>query len=124
MLDARHEPRQHRSVAHSGVKNLKSGRRRFDLTQFASCAGGENGLFVARVDERQILLAIVVETKRDRWVRGSRGPLVAQAPNGALGGDVHSVVPLQVPLRNAADGTQPSEPEEIERWDRSYSWCK
>ena len=52
-MHAAHQPRQHRGIAHSGVKDAKGRRRRPQSTELLRGSFRDDGLFVAGIHEGQ-----------------------------------------------------------------------
>ncbi len=65
-MDAAHQPREDGRVAHAGVEDPQRRRRRPELTQLLAPLARDDRLLVAGVDERQVLLPVVVEPERRR----------------------------------------------------------
>jgi hypothetical protein len=70
-----HESREDSSVAHAGVDQPDRRRDGGDLGQFLAGAVGDDRLLVRGVDEREVLLAVVVEAERGRGFRRRRAHL-------------------------------------------------
>jgi hypothetical protein len=67
-----HQAREHGRVSHAGVEQPERGLRRADATKLFSSPIRDRRLLVAGVDESEILLAVVVKTKRCRPRLGLR----------------------------------------------------
>ena len=67
-VGAAHDARDHRAIAHARIEYADRRRSRSQQRHLMSGAAGDRGLFVAGVDEREILLAIVVEPKWRRAI--------------------------------------------------------
>jgi hypothetical protein len=85
-----HEPRKYRRIPHTGIEDSQRRRRGTQEAKFLSGAARYGGFLIAGVDEREIFLAVIIETEgRDGGGRrrnsGCRGPcdFGALAPAGA-----------------------------------------
>ena len=67
-----HDPRENCRVPHAGIEYAKRRRRRPDMLEFERGPMRDRRLLVAGIDERQVLLAVVVETERRRLLVGRR----------------------------------------------------
>ena len=64
VVDGADEPRQHRRVAHAGVEDAQGRRAGQERAELLRRALADDRLLVAGVDERQVLLPVVVEPER------------------------------------------------------------
>jgi hypothetical protein len=87
------EPRQHGAVAHASIENVQRRWRRPNVLELLGRAPGDRRFLVARVDERQVLLAIVVEPERRGRGRRVGCRRAARTGGGALVRDIHAESP-------------------------------
>ena len=82
-----HQAREHGCVAHARIEDPQRGRDWLEVPKLLRDAPRDHRLLVARVDEREVLLAIVEEPERRRI----SGLLLPFGPGARSGG--HLVLP-------------------------------